>query len=302
MKPDHSALPLHAKSLSCVLSVFTLTLVVLLAAGCGGSTGSANPTSTAIAASIGSGSSKPAPTTASSSSSSSSSGSAENAPNAVPSKPLVAADGTLKTAMQRVNEAEGMKFSLAYTNTTGTPQLDFGFKIEGVTSGRLLPNRMADFTLTMTYGGKGAKQNGEWIFYWSTDQIISYFKNGGQWQELKATDLSSDPTNFDPTYAYNELGELTTFGTTSMTGDSSLDLLTEMANSYTLAGTEQVNGETADRYHREGAGGGTLDLWVSKKSGDIIKFQRDVTANGLGTLAVLMLSDIGKPETIQLPK
>ena len=57
-----------------------------------------------------------------------------------------------------------------------------------------------------------------------------------------------------------------------------------------------------DHYHRVGEAGGILDIWVSKKTGDIVKFQRDVTSNGIGTFAVLYLSDIGQPQTVKPPK
>jgi hypothetical protein len=204
--------------------------------------------------------------------------------------------------MQRVVEADGMKFTLEYTSTQGVPQLDFGFKIEGVASGRLLPNRKVDFTLMMTKGTKGTKHDGEWILYWQDTDLIAYFKNGGQWQQVNENVLHEDTTNFDPFYAYNELGELTTFGPTSLTGAASPDIIAQIASTYTLSGTEQLNGEAADRYHLVGEAGGILDLWVSKKTGDIARFQRDVTSGGIGTFAILNLSDIGQPQTIQTPK
>ena len=103
-------------------------------------------------------------------------------------------------------------------------------------------------------------------------------------------------------YAYNQLGDLTTFGTVDLKGKANQDLLTQIAAMYTLSGTEQLNGEAVDHYHLVGEAGGVLDLWMSKNSGDIVKFQRDVTSNGMGTIAMLTLSDIGKPQTIETPK
>jgi hypothetical protein len=280
-------------------------MMAILLAGCGGSTPAAESTSTpapapTTASNSGSGSTGSTSPTDTPQSSSGTSGSGNSGGQA--SGPLIAADGTLKTAMQRVDEAEGLKYTLEYTSNVGTPDLDYGFKIDGVASGQLLPNRKSDFTLTMTSGTKGAKQNGEWIMYWDFDQNKAFFKKDGQWQAVNTSDLHDDPTNFDPMYAYNQLGDLTTFGTVDLKGKANQDLLTQIAAMYTLSGTEQLSGEAVDHYHLVGEAGGVLDLWMSKNSGDIVKFQRDVTSNGMGTIALLTLSDIGKPQTIETPK
>lgn len=259
-------------------------------------TSATNPTSTA--GEVIAGSASPTETAQSSGT-----GSGSNSSGNQSVGPLIAADGTLKTAMQRVVENEGMKFTFQYTSTMGTPDLDFAFKADGITVGRQLPTRKTDFNLAITAGKKGAKQNGEWLVFWDDSGLeYTYVKTGGQWQEVNMGDIHEDPTAFNPLYAYNEINEFTSFGPTSFTGDANPDFISQIAAAYTLSGTEHLRGEDADRYHLVGEAGGVLDIWLSKKSGDILRIQRDVTSNGMGTFGVIDLSEIGQPQTIREPK
>jgi hypothetical protein len=302
MKPLFLSAQIREKFVPSLRYVPALALTILLMSGCGGTEAPA-PTATIAQASSGSETDTPVPAiTTEPTQGQSSSSSSESTPNSQASAPLIPADGTLRTAMQRVDEADGLKYTLVYTSAQGTPDLDYSFKIVGVASGKLLPNRKSGFTLTMTGGTKGAKQNGEWIMYWDFDQNKAFFKNGTTWQSVDTSELKSDPANFDPMYAYNQLGDVTTFGTTDLDGKANQDLLTQIAATFTLSGTEQLDGEVVDRYHLVGEAGGRVDIWVSKATGDIVKYQRDVTAGGMGTIAVLTLSDIGKPQSIETPK
>jgi len=305
MEPRNLQALILEKPFTSVLSILALAFVMVLLVACGNTSAPA-PTAT-VSSSAGSQATNSTMTTATTEQNQAEpttagpSGSGQSTPNTQSSAPLIKADGTLKTAMQRVTEADGLRYTLDYTSTQDIPQLNYAFKMDGVASGKLLPNRNVDFTLRMTKGTKGTKHDGEWIMYWYYTDLMAYNKNGGQWQQVQENDLHEDSINFDPTYAYNELGEFTTFGPTDLTGGASPDVIAQMASTYTKSGTDQVNGEAADHYHLVGEAGGVLDIWVSKATGDIIKFQRDVTANGMGTIGVIYLSDIGQPETVQAP-
>src|SRR5438045_1655937 len=120
MKSTCMSAPTREKLAIALLPILALAVMILLLAGCGATAPPPPPhppppsPPTSDPKATGS-----APPTDPPASSSSSSNPEQSTPTEQASAPLIPADGTLKTAIQRLVDAEGMRFSLVYTSTMG---------------------------------------------------------------------------------------------------------------------------------------------------------------------------------------
>lgn len=207
-------------------------------------------------------------------------------PSSAPFKPSsVQADGTLKTALDRIQSAGSIRYVLDYKSSP----INTAYHADGVLVGDDPYHYWNQFTLQVESGSNGDGQNGEWLVAdRGSGDVVMYFKGaGGNWEPWQMPGDAS--TTLDPRNV--QLGVTELFSLPSMA----------LADASTMVGSEQVDGVDADHYRYESAGGFVFDMWISKTSGDLIKITRLPANQDTNNGSTLIIKAIDQPENITLP-